>query len=111
MLSLCTCAFWHGGHYSCYDKVVNGHWYQIDNVQVSVCALIAALKQNASVLIYVHKCAWDGANWHASLGQEASDSETQERHTSMPGEPKNIPTWKAKKPAGLGTENSGTQLR
>ena len=33
------------------------------------------------------------------------------RDTSMPGEPKNIPTWKAKKPAGLGTENSGTQLR
>lgn len=41
----------------------------------------------AYVLFCVHLGGWDGANGHASLGQELSVSATWERHTITPGEP------------------------
>ncbi|XP_039900296.1 ubiquitin carboxyl-terminal hydrolase 42-like [Simochromis diagramma] len=45
----------HAGHYFCYIKASNGHWFQMNDSSVSVSDIRTVLNQQAYVLFYI-KC-------------------------------------------------------
>uniref|UniRef100_UPI00403876B4 ubiquitin carboxyl-terminal hydrolase 17-like protein 6 n=1 Tax=Callospermophilus lateralis TaxID=76772 RepID=UPI00403876B4 len=60
----------HSGHYYCYIKAGNGHWYKMDDAKVVACDIACVLSQRAYVLFYVQKSDLETDNGSVSLGRE-----------------------------------------
>ncbi|XP_069903222.1 ubiquitin carboxyl-terminal hydrolase 17-like protein 6 [Oryctolagus cuniculus] len=56
------------GHYFCYVKAGNGHWYKMDDAKVRACDITSVLNQKAYVLFYVQKSEFGGKNGNVSPG-------------------------------------------
>lgn len=74
------------GHYFCYVKAGNGHWYKMDDAKVTACDITCVLNQSAYVLFYVRKSGFGGAHGTVSPGRGPCDSEAEHRHGQTPGE-------------------------
>nr|XP_051688643.1 ubiquitin carboxyl-terminal hydrolase 17-like protein 6 [Oryctolagus cuniculus] len=60
------------GHYFCYVKAGNGHWYKMDDANATACDITSVLDQSACVLFYVHKSGFGETNGNVSSCREQS---------------------------------------
>ncbi|XP_073898984.1 ubiquitin carboxyl-terminal hydrolase 17-like protein 6 [Castor canadensis] len=62
----------HSGHYLCYIKAGNGHWYEMDDAKVTPCGITSVLNRQAYVLFYVQKSELNGHSIGFSHCEEQS---------------------------------------
>ncbi|XP_002720394.1 ubiquitin carboxyl-terminal hydrolase 17-like protein 6 [Oryctolagus cuniculus] len=72
------------GHYFCYVKAGNGHWYKMDDAKVTACDITSVLNQSAYVLFYVQKSEFGGENGTVSPGRGPSVFKTEDRPGNTP---------------------------
>ncbi|KAM5264094.1 ubiquitin carboxyl-terminal hydrolase 17-like protein 6 [Ctenodactylus gundi] len=62
------------GHYFCYIKAANGQWYKMDDAKVTACDVTSVLRQDAYLLFYAQKSAFEEQNDDVAVGRRRSSS-------------------------------------